>query len=208
MCANSSSSSALTLLVGRQEGHPACKKLSGGMLAWLSVWSEVQTCMWPSWCHCHSLSLASVKIQIGFTFLVPAHLGSPGKMAIKLVCVCVCANSFCVTNQYWYSEHPVTVCCLLVNILNLMFSCTVTVSLPETWIVAFCLWTNSLLQFVLTCPCRMMGWLSQAFNVHVFARTCPICSWTGSRPYPQHLEITCSIPAPHAWYVLLTDTHK
>jgi len=28
--------SALTLLVGRQEGHPACKKLSGGMTAWLS----------------------------------------------------------------------------------------------------------------------------------------------------------------------------
>jgi len=34
--------SALTLLVGQQEGHPACKKLSGGVLAWLSVWSEVQ----------------------------------------------------------------------------------------------------------------------------------------------------------------------
>jgi len=44
MCAYS----ALTLLVGRQEGHPACKKLSGGVLAWLSVWSKVQTCMWPS----------------------------------------------------------------------------------------------------------------------------------------------------------------
>jgi len=29
--------SALTLLVGRQEGHPACKNLSGGVLAWLSV---------------------------------------------------------------------------------------------------------------------------------------------------------------------------
>ena len=40
--------SALTLLVGRQEGHPACKKLSGGVLAWLSVWSEVQTCIWSS----------------------------------------------------------------------------------------------------------------------------------------------------------------
>jgi len=40
--------SALTLLVGRQEGHPACKKLSGGVLAWLSVWSDVQTCIWPS----------------------------------------------------------------------------------------------------------------------------------------------------------------
>jgi len=40
--------SALTLLVGRQEGHPACKQLSGGVLAWLSVWSEVQTCIRPS----------------------------------------------------------------------------------------------------------------------------------------------------------------
>jgi len=40
--------SALTLLVGWQEGHPACKKLSGGVLAWLSVWSEVQTCIWLS----------------------------------------------------------------------------------------------------------------------------------------------------------------
>jgi len=39
---------ALTLLVGRQERHPACKNLSGGVLAWLSAWSEVQTCIWPS----------------------------------------------------------------------------------------------------------------------------------------------------------------
>jgi len=30
------------------------------------------------------------KIQIGFTFLVPAHPGSPGKRAIKRLCVCVC----------------------------------------------------------------------------------------------------------------------
>jgi len=30
------------------------------------------------------------KIQIGFTFLVPAHLGSPRKRAVKRVCVCVC----------------------------------------------------------------------------------------------------------------------
>jgi len=33
--------SALTLLVGQQEGHLACKKLSGRVLAWLSGWSEV-----------------------------------------------------------------------------------------------------------------------------------------------------------------------
>jgi len=40
--------SALTLLVGRQEGHPACKKLSVEVLVWLSVWSEVQTCTCPA----------------------------------------------------------------------------------------------------------------------------------------------------------------
>jgi len=57
--------SSLTLFVGWLEGHLACKKLSGGVLAWLSDWSELQTCIWPSGCHCHSLSLASVK-QIGF----------------------------------------------------------------------------------------------------------------------------------------------
>ena len=57
-----------TLLVRWQEGRPACKKLSGGVLAWLSVWSEVQTCIWPSWCHCHSLSLASVKSRLVLPF--------------------------------------------------------------------------------------------------------------------------------------------
>ena len=31
----------------------------------------------------------SSKIQIGFTFLVPADLGTPGKRAVKRVCVCV-----------------------------------------------------------------------------------------------------------------------
>ena len=32
------------------------------------------------------------RIQIGFTFLLPAHPGSPGKMAVKRVCVCVCVR--------------------------------------------------------------------------------------------------------------------
>jgi len=34
------------------------------------------------------------NIQIGFTFLVPAHLDSPGKRAVKRVCVCVCVCVF------------------------------------------------------------------------------------------------------------------
>jgi len=39
--------SALTLLVGHKDGYLACK-LSGGVLAWLSVWREAQTCIRPS----------------------------------------------------------------------------------------------------------------------------------------------------------------
>jgi len=38
--------SALTLLVGRQEGHPACKKLISDVLAWLSVSREVLICIY------------------------------------------------------------------------------------------------------------------------------------------------------------------
>ena len=60
--------SALMLLVGRQEGHLACKKLTSGVLAWLLVWSNEQISIWPSWCHCHSLSLASVKSWLVLPF--------------------------------------------------------------------------------------------------------------------------------------------
>ena len=82
--------SALTLLVGRQEGHPACKKQSGGVLAWLSVWSEVQTCIMAQLMPLPLTVSCFSRIQIGFTFLVPADLGSHGKRAVKRVCVCVC----------------------------------------------------------------------------------------------------------------------
>ena len=84
--------SALTLLVGRQEGHPACKKLSGGVLAWLSVWTlELGADLHMARLMPLPLTLSCFsKIQIGFAFLVLAHLDSPGKMAVKRVCVCVC----------------------------------------------------------------------------------------------------------------------
>jgi len=78
----------LTLLVGRQEGHPACnKKLSGEVLAWLFCLERgadlhiAQLTLLPLTGSCFS------KIQIGFTFLVPAHPGSPGKRAVKRVYV-------------------------------------------------------------------------------------------------------------------------
>ena len=42
------------------------------------------------------------KIQIGFTSLVPAHLGSPGKRAIKRVCVCT--YSLCYSGCLYVTE--------------------------------------------------------------------------------------------------------
>jgi len=81
--------SALTLLVGRQEGHPACKKLEWwgtGMVIWLERDADLhmaQLMPQPLTVSCFS------KIQIGFTFLIPADPGSSGKRAVKRVYVCV-----------------------------------------------------------------------------------------------------------------------
>ena len=110
--------SALALLVGWQERHPACKKLEwwgAGMvscLEWDADLHKAQLMSLPLTASCFS------KIQIGFTFLVPAHLGSPGKRAVKRVCVLpplwtilvsgeIC---HCTDRMTWYS-HP-TACML------------------------------------------------------------------------------------------------
>jgi len=91
--------SDLTLLVRRQKGHPACKKLSGRVLAWLSVWSKVQTCIWPSWRHCHSLSLASVKSWsfLPFWYQLTQVVLDKGPLNV-CVCVCLCV---CVVRQLY-----------------------------------------------------------------------------------------------------------
>jgi len=68
------------LLVGRQEGHPACKKTErwgAGVVICLEQCADLhmaQLMPLPLTVSCFT------EIQIGFTFLVPAHLGSPGKM--------------------------------------------------------------------------------------------------------------------------------
>ena len=54
--------------LGGRKGIRSVKIWVVGCLAWLSVWSEVQTCIWPSWCHCHSLSLAPVKPRLVLPF--------------------------------------------------------------------------------------------------------------------------------------------
>jgi len=88
---------ALTLLVGRQEGHLWLIKTewrSAGVVICLERDADLhmaQLMPLPLTVSCFT------KIQIGFTFLVPAHLGSPGRLsgttqAVRRarVCVCVC----------------------------------------------------------------------------------------------------------------------
>ena len=59
--------SVLTRL-GSGKGIRPVKNLSSEVLTWLSVSSEVQTCVWPMWYHCHSLSLAPVKSRLVLPF--------------------------------------------------------------------------------------------------------------------------------------------
>ena len=107
-------------LVGRQEGHPACKKLEwwgAGVVICLDRGADlhmVQLMPLPLTVSCFS------KIQIGFTFLVPAHLGSPGKRPVKRGCVpygiillchivCFCCWHRCVDD----ASKPVAACYFL-----------------------------------------------------------------------------------------------
>jgi len=66
----------MTLLVGQQEGHPASRRLRGaGMVNCLEQGADLHMAqLMPL-----SLTVSCFsKIQIGSTFLVPAHRGSPG----------------------------------------------------------------------------------------------------------------------------------
>ena len=87
-CTNKFAFSALTLLVGQQEGHPACKITEwwgAGVvicLEWDADLHVVQLMPLPLTVSCFS------KIQIGFTFLVLAHRVVPDKGLLN-GCVCV-----------------------------------------------------------------------------------------------------------------------
>ena len=107
--------SALTLLVGRQEGYPACKKTEwwgAGVVICLERDADLHMAKLmplPLTVSCFS------KIQIGFTFLVPAYPGSPGQRAIKWVCVCVCV---CVCVRLTYSFNLLHFLSWLLFVIN------------------------------------------------------------------------------------------
>jgi len=129
------------LLVWRQEGHSACKNLSGEVLAWLSVWSEVQMiCMWSSWCHCHPIISCSSKIQNDLHFwcrltqvswnkgnwmnvvviVIVVVVVVPHVLTVSNMCdICICSN--------WYITYN---CCCNVTSLSLFSTTTTTVLWP------------------------------------------------------------------------------
>ena len=73
--------SALTLLVGRQEGHPACKKIwgNGGGGHWL-VRMEWRLARWSV---CLPLLISFCTMKSRSSLLAPAHLGGPRKRAVR-----------------------------------------------------------------------------------------------------------------------------
>ena len=75
---------------------------------WLSVWSEVQTYIWPSWCHCHSLSLASVKSRLVLPFWYRLTWVVSETRAVKCVCVCVHGTEWDMEN--WKYDNPQLEC--------------------------------------------------------------------------------------------------
>ena len=105
--------SALTLLVGWQEGQPACKKSE-----WWGV--GVVICLERDG-HLHMAQLMPLpltvscfsKIQICFIFLVPTHPGSPGQRPLN-GCVCVCVYLFLLlwlSNFSWHwMAYNVLIC--------------------------------------------------------------------------------------------------
>jgi len=70
-----------------------------GVGVWLSVWSKVQTCIWPSWCHCHSLSLASLKSRLVLPFWYRLTWVVSDKGPLN-GCVWVCVST-CIRHPYW-----------------------------------------------------------------------------------------------------------
>ena len=92
--------------LGGRKGIWPVSKLSGGVLAWLSVWSEVQTCIWPSWCHCHSLSLASVKSRLILPFWYRLTLVVPHKGPLN-GCVCVVYERHCICCVFFFRKQNI-----------------------------------------------------------------------------------------------------
>jgi len=89
---------ALTLLVGRQEGHLACKNwVVRYWRGYLSGARCKMICIWSIWCHCHLISCCS-KIQNGLPFWCQLT-----QVALEKRPLNGCSNSSMVYIKYFVS---------------------------------------------------------------------------------------------------------
>jgi len=89
--------SSLTMLVGRQDGHPTRKKIwgDGGGGHWLirMEWRPA------GWSVCLPLLITPCTIKSRSSLLAPAHPGGPGKRAVKTVVVTSNPSKFIAVNE-------------------------------------------------------------------------------------------------------------
>jgi len=125
------------------------KKLSGGVLAWLSVWSELQTCIRPSWCHCHSLSLASVKSRLILPFWYRLIRVVPEDKEPLNVCVCVRA---CVRACVCLKSGSCLLCLEFADKILILF-------VLKQWLLQ---WRETEATFVCIIYCSYLNWILSA----------------------------------------------
>ena len=168
--------------LGGRKGIRPVKKLSGGVLAWFSVWSEMQTCIWPSWCHCHSLSLASVKsrLVLPFWYRLTRVVLDKGPLNVCVTCVILSV-------PFLLSSRP---------ILSSPFSrlhCFLFLHLPF-YSLSFLYFSR---QFFLTLPPFLVSpsFPSSHFSFFTFSISfLPIFSFFSSPSYPSSFIVPISIP--------------
>jgi len=134
--------SALTLLVGRQEGHPACKNwVLGSWCGYLSgalcifAYGQADTIA------IHSLLFQEIQIGFSFTFLVPAHPGSPRQNpeSHKMLVVVVLIIH---TLLLYISDRTTSILWLLLLLYVFIVTCLSKSLFVYCIILAFCWWQS------------------------------------------------------------------
>ena len=159
------------LLGGWQEGHPACKKTEwwgAGVVICLERGADLhiaQLMPLPLTVSCFS------KIQIGFTFLVPAHPGSPGQRAIKRVCVCVCVVLLVLGLVLWSPSCEIGVNGRFRDDLSSILSPVERVNQPRLLALAAQPWSWLLSQTIrITCLCAF--WPFVRYDTRCYFNVC------------------------------------
>ena len=128
------------------------------MLAWLSVWSEVQTCIWSSRCHFHSLSLASLKSRLVLPFWYWLTRVVPDKGPLN-GCVCVCCWHCWIIRRTAYAIIVLKRCNVRLSVRPSVYPFSVpekaraAVAKPRSggrWALVDCMWHAGRVNFGLT----------------------------------------------------------